>query len=69
MNRIDRVNDDLSGIIELFNRMKQDTRDNGINMFNANDEFVDDNNMFSFFYKFIKKHIHIIKKGDDIINV
>ena len=60
---------DMVDVINLFDRMQTDARDNGLNMFNANDENVNNRNMISYFYQFIRKYIVITKSKNDIINV
>lgn len=60
---------DMVDVINLFDRMQTDARDNGLNMFNANDENVNSRNMISYFYQFIRKYIVITKSKNDIINV
>ena len=56
-------------VINLFDRMQTDSRDNGLNMFNADDENVNGRNMISYFYQFIRKYIVVTKSKNDIINV
>lgn len=68
-NRFNSDGNDMMAVMELYNHMKNDSRDNGINMFDANEELVNGSNMFSHFYKFIKKHIIITKSNDQIIPV
>jgi hypothetical protein len=60
---------DMVDVINLFDRMQTDARDNGLNMFNANDENVNGRNMISYFYQFIRKYIVVTKSKNDIINV
>jgi hypothetical protein len=60
---------DMVDVINLFDRMQTDARDNGLNMFNANDENVNGRNMISYFYQFIRKYIIVTKSKNDIINV
>ena len=60
---------DMVDVINLFDKMQVDARDNGLNMFNANDENVNSRNMISYFYQFIRKYIVITKSKNDIINV
>lgn len=60
---------DMSHVLELFNTMQKDAIDNGINMFNSHTTEVNRHNMGTYFYQFIKKHITITKKNDDVINV
>ena len=60
---------DMVDVINLFDKMQTDSRDNGLNMFNANDENVNSRNMISYFYQFIRKYIVITKSKNDIINV
>ena len=67
-NKID-IGNDMAGVMEIYTKMKNDSRDNGINMFNANEDLVNNSNMFSHFYKFIKRHIIITKSSDQILNV
>ena len=60
---------DMVDVINLFDRMQTDSRDNGLNMFNADDENVNGRNMISYFYQFIRKYIVVTKSKNDIINV
>ena len=60
---------DMVDVINLFDRMQTDSRDNGLNMFNADDENVNGRNMISYFYQFIGKYIVVTKSKNDIINV
>ena len=60
---------DMVDVINLFDRMQTDARDNGLNMFNADDENVNGRNMISYFYQFIRKYIVVTKSKNDIINV
>ena len=60
---------DMVDVINLFDKMQTDARDNGLNMFNANDEHVNRSNMLNYFYQFIRKYIVITKSKNDIINV
>ena len=60
---------DMVDVINLFDRMQTDARDNGLNMFNANAENVNGRNMISYFYQFIRKYIVVTKSKNDIINV
>lgn len=74
MSRVSKIGyqksaDDMMAVMELFNRMKTDAQDNGVKMFDANEEMVNGSNMFSHFYKFIKRHITITKNNDDILPV
>ena len=62
-------NTDMEPFIHLYNKMKDDALENGINMFNENNGNVNQQNMFSYFYQFIKKYIVITKKSEKIINV
>jgi hypothetical protein len=62
-------NIDMEPFINLYNKMKDDALENGINMFNENNDNVNQQNMFSYFYQFIKKYIVITKKSEKIINV
>ena len=62
-------NTDMEPFIQLYNKMKDDALENGINMFNENNDNVNQQNMFSYFYQFIKKYIVITKKSEKIINV
>ena len=62
-------NTDMEPFIQLYNKMKDDALENGINMFNENNGNVNQQNMFSYFYQFIKKYIVITKKSEKIINV
>ena len=57
---------DMNQVMELFNNMQKDVRDNGINMLNADNNEVNRTNMFSFFYQFIRKYIsYNINKNKD----
>jgi hypothetical protein len=49
--------------------MKDDALENGIHMFNENNENINNQNMFSYFYQFIKKYIVITKDTTKIIDV
>ena len=60
---------DMVDVINLFDRMQTDARDNGLNMFNANDENVNGRNMISYFYQFIRKYVVVVKSKNDVINV
>ena len=60
---------DMVDVINLFDTMKTDARDNGLNMFNANDGNIDDRNMLSYFFQFIRKYIVIVKSKHDVVNV
>ena len=60
---------DMTPFINLYNKMKDDALENGINMFNENNENVNNQNMFSYFYQFIKKYIVITKDTEKIIDV
>ena len=60
---------DIIPFINLFDTMKNDAIENGINMFNENNDNVNQQNMFAYFYQFIKKYIVITKKSEKIINV
>ena len=60
---------DMTPFINLFNKMNDDALENGINMFNENNENVNNQNMFSYFYQFIKKYILITKDTENIIDV
>ena len=62
-------NIDMEPFINLYNKMKDDALENGINMFNENNENVNTQNMFSYFYQFIKKYIVITKKPENIMDV
>jgi hypothetical protein len=60
---------DMFDVINLFDTMKTDSRDNGLNMFNANDENVNGRNMINYFYQFIRKYIVVVKSKNEIIKV
>lgn len=60
---------DMSAFMHLYDKMKDDAIENGINMFNNNNENVNTQNMFSYFYQFIKKYIVITKNTDKIIDI
>jgi hypothetical protein len=60
---------DMTPFINLYTKMNDDSLDNGINMFNENNENVNTQNMFSYFYQFIKKYIVITKDTSKIIDV
>ena len=60
---------DMTSFINLYTKMKDDALDNGINMLNDNNENVNTQNMFSYFYHFIKKYIVITKDTSKIIDV
>jgi hypothetical protein len=60
---------DIIPFINLFDTMKNDAIENGINMFNENNNDVNSQNMFSYFYQFIKKYIVITKKSENIMDV
>ena len=60
---------DMTHFMHLYDKMKDDSLENGINMFNENNEHVNNQNMFSYFYQFIKKYIIITKNNDKIIDV
>ena len=60
---------DIIPFINLFDTMKNETMENGINMFNENNNDVNPQNMFSYFYQFIKKYIVITKKPENIMDV
>ena len=60
---------DMVDVINLFDRMQTDSRDNGLNMFNANDENVNGRNMISYFYQFIRKYIVIIHLIPDLTDI
>jgi hypothetical protein len=60
---------DMTPFMHLYEKMKDDSLENGINMFNENNENVNTENMFSYFYQFIKKYIVIIKNSDKIIDI
>jgi len=62
-------NTDMEPFINLYNKMKDDALENGINMFNENTDNVNQQNMFAYFYQFIKKYIVITKKPEKIIDV
>ena len=62
-------NNDITPFINLYDTMKNDAIENGINMFNENNDNINNQNMFSYFYHFIKKYIIINKKPDNIIDV
>ena len=62
-------NTDIEPFIHLYNKMKDDALENGINMFNENNDNVNQQNMFSYFYQFIKKYIVITKKAEKISHV
>ena len=51
---------DMTPFINLYNKMNDDALENGINMFNENNENVNKQNMFSYFYQFIKRYIIIL---------
>ena len=60
---------DMTPFINLYTKMNDDSLDNGINMFNENNENVNTQNMFSYFYQFIKKYIVITKDTSKIIDI
>ena len=60
---------DMTPFINLYNKMRDDALENGINMFNENNENVNNQNMFSYFYQFIKKNKIINKDTEKIIDV
>ena len=60
---------DMTPFINLYNKMSDDALENGINMFNENNENVNNQNMFSYFFQFIKKYILITKDTEKIIDV
>jgi len=60
---------DMTPFINLYNKMKDDSLDNGINMFNETNINVNTQNMFSYFYQFIKKYIIITKNTENIMDV
>jgi len=60
---------DMTHFMHLYDKMKDDALENGINMFNENNEHVNNQNMFNYFYQFIKKYIIITKNNDKIIDV
>ena len=60
---------DMTHFMHLYDKIKDDALENGINMFNENNEHVNNQNMFSYFYQFIKKYIIITKNNDKIIDV
>ena len=60
---------DMTPFINLYNKMRDDALENGINMFNENNENVNNQNMFSYFFQFIKKYILITKDTEKIIDV
>ena len=60
---------DMTHFMHLYDKMKDDAQENGINMFNENNEHVNNQNMFNYFYQFIKKYIIITKNNDKIIDV
>ena len=60
---------DMVDVINLFDKMQTDARDNGLNMFNANDENVNGRNMLNYFYQFIRKYIVAVKTKNEVINV
>ena len=60
---------DMTPFMHLYEKMKDDSLENGINMFNENNENVNTENMFSYFYQSIKKYIVIIKNSDKIIDI
>ena len=62
-------NSDMTTFINLYNTMKDDALENGIHMFNENNENINNQNMFSYFYQFIKKNIIINKDTEKIIDV
>ena len=62
-------NTDMEPFINLYNKIKDDALENGINMFNENNDNVNQQNMFAYFYQFIKKYIVITKKSEKIIDV
>jgi len=60
---------DMTPFINLYNSMKDDSLENGVHMFNENNENINTQNMFSYFYQFIKKYIIITKDTSKIIDV
>ncbi len=60
---------DMTPFINLFNKMNDDALENGINMFNEKNENVNNQNMFSYFYQFIKRYITINKDTEKFIDV
>lgn len=48
---------ELESVIDIFDKLQKDAKDNGISMFNANDSFVNNQNMLPFFHQFIKKYV------------
>ena len=60
---------DMTPFINLFNKMNDDALENGINMFNDTNENVNNQNMFSYFYQFIKRYSIINKDTEKIIDV
>ena len=60
---------DMTPFINLFNKMNDDALENGINMFNEHNENINNQNMFSYFYQFIKKYIVITKDTSKIIDI
>ena len=60
---------DMNDVIDLFKTLQNDSINNGVNMFNANEPNVNSNNMISHFYQFIKKYIVIVKNKDEIVNI
>jgi hypothetical protein len=62
---------DMNQVMELFNNMQKDVRDNGINMFNSDNHEVNQNNMFSYFFQFIRKYVssNIAKNKEQLDDV
>ncbi len=59
----------MDDVIVLFKTLQNDSINNGVNMFNANEPYVNNNNMISHFYQFIKKYIVVVKNTNEIVNV
>jgi len=59
----------MDDIIVLFKTLQNDSINNGVNMFNACEPNVNNNNMITHFYQFIKKYIVIVKNKDEIANI
>lgn len=47
----------LSDATDLYEMLKEETINNGLNMLNSNDEIVNSGNIFSYIYQFVKKYI------------
>jgi hypothetical protein len=48
---------EVADVLVLFNRMKEDAKQNGVRMFDADEYLVNDRTASIFFYQFIKKYV------------